>query len=224
MARRPVREVSYPTDTVFAAACAAQRVNGAYLKEDVIASPADGVDDSPVVNKIANKKLIHNFLQGIDPITEADHELAQKVRSHFQGLTFKILQGQHLSAFDSTALNIAQSDTVNGYYSLAVAASLPSCYERAMDRLKVDTQIRQAAGGHIGNIGEKVSSIKIRILKSFYSIKWNINYVTGISETDQVVLFTYREKLILGSDITIKGTIKAHRDDQVTQLSRVKIL
>ena len=58
MARRPVREVSYPTDTVFAAACAAQRVNGAYLKEDVIEVPADSVD-SPVV-KIANKKLIHN--------------------------------------------------------------------------------------------------------------------------------------------------------------------
>ena len=222
MARRPVREVSYPTDTVFAAACAAQRVNGAYLKEDVIAAPVDGVD-SPVV-KIANKKLIHNFLQGIDPITEADQYLAQRVRSHFQGLTFKILQGQHLSAFDSTALNIAQSDTVNGYYSLAVAASLPSCYERAMDRLKVDTQIRQAAGGYLGNCGEKVSSIKIRILKSFYSIKWNINYVTGISETDQVVLFTYREKLLIDSDITIKGTIKAHREDQVTQLSRVKVL
>ena len=222
MARRPVREVSYPTDTVFAAACAAQRVNGTYLKEDVITVPADSVD-SPVV-KFANKKLIHNFLQGIDPITEADQYLAQRVRSHFQGLTFKILQGQHLGGFDSTALNIAQSDTVNGYYSLAVAASLPSCYRHAMNRLEVDTQIKQASGGYIGNIGEKVSSIKIRILRSVYSINWNINYVTGISETDQVVLFTYREKLLIDSDITIKGTIKAHREDQVTQLSRVKVL
>ena len=220
MARRPVREVSYPTDTVFAAACAAQRVNGTYLKEDVITAPDS---DSPVV-KFANKKLIHNFLQGIDPITEADHELAQKVRLHLQGLTFKILQGQHMSAFDSTALNIAQSDTVNGYYSLAVAASLPASYKRAMDRLEVDTRIKQAAGGYLGNIGEKVSGIKIRILKSFYSINWNVNYVTGISENDQVVLFTYREKLSIDSNITIKGTIKAHREDQVTQLSRVKVL
>jgi hypothetical protein len=54
-------------------------------------------------------------------------------------------------------------------------------------------------------------------------MKWNTNYVTGITTDDQVVFFAYKEALDIGKVLNITGTVKAHRDNS-TQLNRVKVI
>jgi hypothetical protein len=54
-------------------------------------------------------------------------------------------------------------------------------------------------------------------------MKWNTNYVTGITTDDQVVFFAYKEALDIGKVLDIQGTVKAHRDNS-TQLNRVKVI
>jgi hypothetical protein len=54
-------------------------------------------------------------------------------------------------------------------------------------------------------------------------MKWNTNYVTGITTNDQVVFFAYKEALDIGKVLNINGTVKAHRDNS-TQLNRVKVI
>jgi hypothetical protein len=50
-----------------------------------------------------------------------------------------------------------------------------------------------------------------------------VYFVSGITDTNQAVFFSYRERQDVGTWLTIKGTVKAHRPD-ATQLSRVRVI
>ena len=119
--QRPV--INLQATDVWAAACAAQRINGAYLKI---------VEEGK--NTETNRQIMDNFIANTDLITEADREQGELVRTYYKGLTFKILQGKKLNDFDNTAMVIANRDVIESTYDVAVIASLPSCYERAVKR------------------------------------------------------------------------------------------
>jgi hypothetical protein len=75
---------------------------------------------------------------------------------------------------------IANRDTIDSVFDVAVIASLPSCYERGVKRQTVEQRINFARGGYVGNVGDKVST-SIEVVKSVYSQNWNTNYITGIT-------------------------------------------
>ena len=216
MARYQKPVLNIPAENVWSAAVAAQRINGAYVKLSVLS------ESDPSMSCQSNRKIIESLL--VDPagITDEDREQGKKVRSFYQAFTFKILKGTRLSEFDNNAMLIANRDVIEGNYDVAVIASLPSCYERGVLRQSADQRVSFATGGFIGKANDKVSA-SIEILKSVYSIKWNTNYVTGITTDDQVVFFAYKEALDIGKTLNITGTVKAHRDNS-TQLNRVKII
>jgi hypothetical protein len=165
---------------------------------------------------------VNSFLADPFTITDEDREEGKKVRSFYQAYTFKILQGKQLSEFDNTTMLISNRDVITSTYDIAVIASLPSCYERGVVRQTADQRVNFATGGFIGKANDKVSA-SIEVLKSVFSMKWNTNYVTGITSNDQVVFFAYKEALDIGKVIDIQGTVKAHRDNS-TQLNRVKVI
>ena len=203
-------------DTVWGAACQAQRINGSYVKLSVLS------ESDPQTNKLSNRQIVENLLVDPTQITEEDMEQGRKVRAFYQGLTFKILKGIKLNEFDNTAMLLANREVVDSKYDIAVIASLPSCYERGVKRQTVDQRIAFATGGMVGTIGSKVSCT-IEVLKSVYSQKWNTFYITGITSDEQVVFFAYKQELQIGQQRDIYGTVKAHRDNS-TQLNRVKII
>ena len=207
--------VNYNADDVWSAACAAQRINGSYIKLSVIS------ESDPATTKLSNRMIVEQLLADLSGITDEDREQGKKVRGFYQAYTFKILQGKQLSDFDNTAMLIANREVITGNYDVAVIASLPSCYERGVVRQSADQRINFATGGFIGKANDKVTA-SIEVLKSVYSMKWNTNYVTGITTDDQVVFFAYKEALDIGKMLNINGTVKAHRDNS-TQLNRVKV-
>jgi hypothetical protein len=208
--------VNYNADDVWSAACAAQRINGSYVKLSVVS------ESDPATTKLSNRIIVEQLLADTFLITDEDRDHGKKVRSFYQAYTFKILQGKQLSDFDNTAMLIANRDVITGNYDVAVIASLPSCYERGVVRQSADQRINFATGGFIGKANDKVN-VSIEVLKSVFSMKWNTNYVTGITSDDQVVFFAYKEALDIGKVLNITGTVKAHRDNS-TQLNRVKVL
>ena len=200
-------------DDVWSAACAAQRINGAYLK---FGNPE---------NKTANRDLITAMLGNTDSsiqITDADREQGEVVRTYYKGLTFKILCGTKLSDFDNTAMVLANRDVITSTFDLAVIASLPSCFIRASARDSATRRINFAEGGFIGSVGDKVN-VSVEVVKVIYSQQWNTYYISGITDTDQAVFFAYKTSIDLGAKINIAGTVKAHKDNS-TQLNRVKVL
>ncbi len=207
--QRPV--LNLQASDVWGAACAAQRINGAYLKT---------IEDGK--NTETNRQIVDNFLANTDLITEADREQGEAVRRYYKGLTFKILQGKKLNDFDNTAMVIANRDVIESNYDVAVIASLPSCYERAVKRDNVNSRVEGARGGFIGRIGEKIK-LNIEVVRSVFSQQWGVYFVTGITTEDQVVFFSYRDAIPAGKLVIAQGTVKAHRDNS-TQLNRVKVV
>ena len=73
---RPV--INLQANDVWSAACAAQRINGSYVKY-----VPDGEQGE------TNRQIIDNFLNNTDLITEADREQGELVRKYYRGLDRK---------------------------------------------------------------------------------------------------------------------------------------
>lgn len=198
---------------VWGAACAAQRINGAYIK----VAPAD--ENSEYITE-TNRAIMNNFLSDTSCISDADKEQGELIRTYYKGFTFKILQGIRLSDFDNTAMLIANRDVIDSNYDIAVLASLPSCYVRAKSYDDANARVRDA-NGHIGSVGSKVT-LAIEVVKCVYSQNYNVFFVTGLTNDNKAVFFSYRERVERGNNITVTGKVKAHRDD-ATQLSHTKV-
>lgn len=217
MARYTRPAVKFNASDVWAAAAAAQRINGAYLKT----IPVDE-NYQPIEGGSTNRQIIDNFLANTDLISEVDRMTGDDIRMYYKGLTFKILQGIKLNDFDNTAMTIANRDSIESMYDVAVIASLPSCYLRAKARDDANARVRDADGGYISSPGNKVT-LDIEVVKCIYSRNYNTYFVTGLTDNNQAVFFSYKNGIDNGKRIKITGTVKAHRDDS-TQLNRVKVI
>lgn len=213
---RPVYNVA----DVFAAACAAQRINGEYLKTDDITYYDDGHEYSHKVNRVANKTLVHQFLKGELGMTLEDHEMGDKVMQYCRGLTFKLLTDKRLSDFEQTMLTIVEKSTTDSNYDIAVVASLPASYERSLVRAEQNIRLREAAGCLEAPVGSKVE-LDVEVVRCNYSNEWGVFYVTAIADAG-VVYFARNTKVDVDSKIRIKGKVKRHKEDR-TQLSHVKV-
>ena len=208
--------VNYNADDVWSAACAAQRINGSYIKLSVVS------ESDPATTKLSNRMVVEQLLADPFIITDEDRVQGKKVRAFYQALTFKILQGKQLSDFDNNAMLIANREVITGNYDVAVIASLPSCYERGVERQTAEQRVNFATGGFIGKASDKVK-LEIEVIKCTYSHSYNVFFVTGITTQDQPVFFSYKDKVPTGDTMNIVGTVKAHRDN-ITQLNRVKVI
>lgn len=209
-------KLNYNADDVWAAACHAQRVNGTYIKVSTL------TEDQLTNGLRSNRELMASLLADTTQLTDEDREQGLKVRKYYQGLTFKVLKGIKLNEFDNNVMIISNRDVITENFDLAVIASLPNSYVRALERDNVDQRIKFATGGHIGRPGLKATLIKLEVLKSVFSQKFSTHYITGITPADEVVFFSYKESIPVGQTIMVDGTVKAHRDNS-TQLNRVKL-
>lgn len=214
---RPVYNIA----DVFAAAAAAYRVNGEYLKADDITYYDDGHEYSHKINRVANKTLVHQFLKGELGMTLEDHEMGDKVMQYCRGLTFKLLTDKRLSDFEATMLTIVEKSTTDSNYDIAVVASLPASYERSLVRAEQNIRLREAAGCIQAPVGSKIE-MDVEVVRCNYSNEWGVFYVTAIADAG-LVFFARNTKIDIDSKIRIKGKVKRHKEDR-TQLSHVKIL
>ena len=205
---------SYNTVDVFAAACAATRVNGGYLKYTE-------TNDESGTSKLANKILIRQFLDGTFDVRDSDREQGEKVMQYCRSLTFKLLTDKRLSDFEQNMLSIVEKETLDSNYDIAIVSSLPNTYNRSEYRRAVDTRIRETEGV-FGTVGERVQ-VTAEVVKSYFSDQWGTHFITAITDDNKQVFFAYKQSLTVGDNINIDGKVKAHRDNS-TQLNYVKMV
>jgi hypothetical protein len=216
--------VTHSVDNVWGAACAAQRINGSYVKATEYR--LDENTNTTVVAKLRNRDIMADFLTNPALLTVEDIAQGQECRKFLQqDLTLRGLKSQ-LTEFD---LNVAKTLAVNEEFNtavhkleLALVACLPESQNRAMARQEAQNRMRQAAGGYVGSVDSKVE-LDVEVVSANYSQTYGIFWVTAITRDNQAVFFSYKSKLTTGSWIQIKGTVKAHRDGK-TQLNRVKVI
>lgn len=219
----PVLQVGYAVSDVWAAACAAQRVNGNYFKENVYDS-TKGTAAGP--KHIRNRDVMMQFLQNPDQLLVEDVEAGEKLCNWLQNdLTFRALKSQ-LTDFDSAAQKcLAVKDkfyTVGHRYELAVIAALPNSMTKALARIATQDRLAETTGELIGNVGDKIQ-LNIEVVRTVHSKNWNCWFATAVTADNKAVFFSYRQQLAVGTYHTILGTVKAHKDGQ-TQLNRVSFI
>lgn len=214
----------HSVDNVWGAACAAQRINGSYVKETQYRY--DEAQNTSVVAKHRNREIMQYILANPAQITVEDIAQGQECRKFLQqDLTLRGLKSQ-LTDFDrNVAKTLAvneEFDTARHTLELALVACLPESQKRALARQEVQSRVRQTTGGYVGAVDSKIE-LDVEVVSANYSQSYGIFWVTAITQDNQAVFFSYKSKLITGSWIQIKGTVKAHRDGK-TQLNRVKVI
>ena len=221
-ATRPV-SAKHSVSDVWAAACAAQRVNGIYAKEPVWEYLENS---SPRLIMKRNRDVMMEFLAAPENLTVDDVERGEHCRNFLQNdLTFRTLKNK-ISEFDTAIKKVlAVQDAFDTHfhkYELAIVASLPASVERSEVRQRSEERVQFAQGGLLGRVGEKITA-NVEVISANYSQQYNIYWIRAITEQDQAVVFSNKEKFNVGTRLTIQGKVKAHRDN-LTQLNYVKVL
>lgn len=210
----------FSANDVWAAAAKAQRINGRYLKQ---------VEWDKGKETMTNRQLILRYLE--EPharLALRDKHEGAKIRQYFQGLVFKMISGEYMSEFDKSTVDIAQKERIDSNYDLAVIASLPSVYAKAIVRDAQNRRIRSLSNNKmIGKVGERMD-LAVEVIKSVYSQKWGVYYTTCVTPNEEVLYFaSVNINPKPGSTISIRGTVKQHRvsdDGTQTQFNRVKLI
>jgi len=215
--------IRYSVSDVWAAACAAQRINGSYVKEGNTKFDADGL---PILVQKRNRDLMMEFLENPEQLTTDDVIEGEQVLNELKkDLTWRALKGK-LNDFDQSASRVmaveGHFDTQLNRLELAVVACLPASYERMKARQSTEDLMSQTSGEYVAPVGHK-AMVNVEVVRCNYSTNWNTHYITAITQDNHAVLFNVREPQEVGARISIQGTVKAHNNG-VTQLNRVKVI
>ena len=209
-------DFDYPAEQVWAAACAAYRINGAYRKYPEI---VDGKIVAP-----ANRELVKLYLaiDNCEFVTDADRAQAAVCQQTLKNsVTLRALKGE----LDEWSLLIARMtalDTVTTDYEISVITALPKNYYQVIERENINSRLAHCDSTGLGRIHDTVT-LEGEIVRVSYSNRFNTYYTTVITAANQEVFFAYRERLATAKNIRFCGKIKRHAG-RATQLSRVRIL
>jgi hypothetical protein len=201
-------------DQVWAAACAAYRVNGGYFKQPE-------VTDQGAITRPTNRELVRQYLAEPGAVTARDIEQGRKCRQDLvNAATMSALKNQATEWTQLTA-QMAALDVITTDYQVSVITAMPKSHSQTLARETVDGRLAYCETEPVGPVNHRVD-IRGEVVRSNYSTQYNTHYVTVITEDNRQVFFAYRERIDPGSSIRICGRVKRHAD-RATQLSRVKI-
>jgi hypothetical protein len=210
--------MEFTADQVWGLVIRADQTNGGYVKEEVW----DYTQESPVLVKDTNKKLVKRWLMENQHPSEQEIELGRACRESFNSLTFKALRGD-IGDFDRTTARIVQMEKFTGRDMLefAIVSCLPEIARREQQR---DEQRRELFYSEpiAGQPGD-VLTTDIRVTSCRYNQNYNKYRIQG-RVGDSFVDFFFGKELSVGHEYRVRAKIKTQRGDKTTQLNYVKLL
>lgn len=212
----------FQVQQVLELACAAQRVNGAYLKE------AEWVFDSeekPVFQKQSNKILMLVTLEPAiwtaDPahqplplkVSEEDKLRAEAVRKYFRKFMFGAIAGEN--EFQTEVNAILSNDTVKKN-KFGFIACLPSVMERDEARTKIKKTLRDCDNEALAEVDKTVVNLDCEIIEVKRSNNfdaWNISAIIN----NKIVSWFSKIELKPGPCVVQKAKVKTHGENWVTK-------
>jgi hypothetical protein len=223
---------TFPTQHVLELACAAQRINGEYIKEPFAVYANDNVY---VYTKQTNKMLM---LTTVDPaiwtadpkdapmplkIISEDIAQAEEIKTYFKRLLFAAIEGEN--DFQTNINSFLSSENIETK-NFGYIACLPSVYARDRAHNKVKKAARQVEEGFLGNEGDRLKDLDAEILevnKSKNFEGWNICAIIN----NKMASWMSQTELKCGPCVIVKAKVKAqgrhwkHQNDE-TRLNYVK--
>ena len=212
----PVNVTLVTADQVWAAAAAADRINDGFYYKETQYNQDETIKFEP--NRVVLRRTLNE-----NSATDADRELGRQARAWHRGQLLMTALKRPLSEFENTLSKAATIDEfaleVN-QLEIAVVSSQIRSYRTGVAH---EQRMWGTDTSPVAAVGAKVEC-QVEVVKSVYSQNYNTNYIRAVTvDTRKVVMFTFREGWDVGTVLTIRGTVKAHRED-CTQLNRVKVL
>lgn len=222
----------FSTQQVLELACAAQRVNGAYLKEPESVFADDGVY---LFAKQTNKMLMmctvlpNNWTA--DPkdapmplkVLPEDVELADNIKRHYRKLMFGAIEGSN--DFETNINSILTGDLIKTN-QFGYVACLPMLYKRDVMQTNVKRAARDAEDGYLGEVNAWITDLDCEVLlvqrsKNFDA--WNIDAKIN----NMLASWMSKVELKVGPCVIVKAKIKDltkhwKHETPVTRLNYVK--
>jgi hypothetical protein len=223
---------AFPTQQVLELACAAQRVNGAYIKED---APVYSEDGAFMYLKHANKmQMLCTIIPAnwtADPkdapmplkVLAEDVALAEEIRKYFKRLLFAAIEGEN--DFQTNINSFLSSDNIETK-NFGYIACLPSVYVRDLAQNKVKKAARQVEEGYLAEIGSTIKDLDAEVISSVKSKNFEGYNIDAIIN-NKMVSWMNKTNLNLGPAVVVKAKVKdcnkhwKHQND-VTRLHYVK--
>jgi hypothetical protein len=218
----PVNVTLVTADQVWTFAATADRINdGQYLKEDQWNTSTAAHFKSKEANKAMIKRWLQEGYCGED--TAADRDVGVAARAWHRGQLLMTALKRPLTEFEdmlNRAVGLDEFALEVNQLEIAIIASQIQSYRTGLAH---EQRMWGTDTSPVAPVGNKVE-FQVEVIKSVYSQNYNTNYIRAVTvDTRKVVMFTHREGMDPGTVLTIKGTVKAHRED-CTQLNRVKVL
>jgi hypothetical protein len=212
----------FQVQQVLELACAAQRVNGAYLKE------AEWVFDSeekPMFQKQTNKILmlvtLNPAIWTADPahqplplkVTDEDKIQAENVKKYFRKFMFGAIAGEN--EFQTEVNAILSSNTVKTN-KFGFVACLPSVMERDVKRNEIKKSLRDCDNEALAGIDITVFNLDCEIVEVKYSNNydaWNISAIIN----NKIVSWFSKKELKSGPCVVQKAKVKSHGENWITK-------
>ena len=218
----------FPTQQVLELACAAQRTNGAYIKEQESVYADDGVF---MYGKQPNKILMILTLDDrmVIPDTKAlkiepeDVARAEEIQKYYKRLMFAAIEGEN--DFLTTINSILGGGTVKEN-QFGYVACLPSVQARDAVHNQVKKAARQVEEGYLGKPGDRLADLDCEILEVIKSKNfdgWNICAIIN----NKMASWMSQVELKRGPCVIVKAKVKdnskhwKHGNDE-TRLNFVK--
>ena len=222
-AKAPVDSVKYSVENVWAAAVAAQRINGGYFKEDQYTFNEETGERTLTLRR--NRDVMMGLLDNPAIISDEDRAEGREVLRYLQNdLTFRGLKGK-LTDFDTSVSRVVavedEFDSAQHRLELAIVACLPQSRQRSLVRADADGRLARCEPVD-ANVNDKVN-LNVEVIRGNYSQQWGIYWITAVTEDNRAVFFSSKQNYDAGTWLTIRGTVKAQRDGR-TQLNRVKVM
>jgi len=222
----------FPTQQVLELACAAQRVNGAYIKEAEGVYSSDGVY---MYTKQTNKMLmlctLDHTIWTADPkdapmplkALPEDVSLAEEIRTYYKRLLFAAIEGEN--DFQTSINSFLSADNIETK-NFGYIACLPSVYARDKVQNKVKKAARTVEEGFLGDIGSTLKDLDAEILSSVKSKNFEGYNIDAIIN-NRMASWLNKTNLNLGACVIVKAKIKDHtkhwkHQNDVTRLNFVK--
>jgi hypothetical protein len=222
----------FPTQQVLELACAAQRINGAYIKED---APVYSEDGAFMYLKHTNKMQMLCTLDHAnwtaDPkdapmplkVLSEDTAQAEEIKTYYKRLLFAAIEGENDF---QTKINTILSGEMVKQNQFGYVACLPSVYVRDRAQNKVKKAARAVDEGHVAEIGAQLKDLDAEIISSVKSKNFEGYNIDAIIN-NRMVSWLNKTNLNLGACVIVKAKVKDHskhwkHQNDVTRLNYVK--
>ena len=225
--RVPLKTV--PTQEALALAVAAQRINGAYIKDTRRFSEAENK------TQFANKEIVKYAFASIDnpvpddyvrPIPTAD-DYAQVAEVHSWMKRYVMLGLGDIDDFKRDMINAVSADVVT-VNNLGRVAFIPEFVKRDMHEtgLKKEIRVEYRDSKYLGNVADMVEGV-VKILDKRFSAEWESYNYTAVMDGN-LVSFMNKYEHEVGAMKRIKGKVKAQTKNKLfsaneTRLNYVKL-